>query len=445
MQLLDEEDKKKSSVSLQILKDSIYSNYTKKVYVNAIKMYSRYFDIKDYDNLLTFDKNQTVDMIRKFILYLRNERQLSHGRMNVLFAALKLYYEQNDYPFELSWSKLARFKGKNNGKKNQDRTYTREEIQLMLQHSDLRMKCIILVMLSSGVRTGGLAGLRLKDLTYIEQYKLYRIVVYSDSTNDQYYTFTTPECSNYIKLYLEYRKNQGENLVPDSPLIRQKFDTAFDPNDIAVTSEDIQERMRYLLKKVGTIKQNKPVTTGKGNDYIYTEQEKIEIRKKRYEVMRCHGFRKFFNTTCIESDMNIVAKELLMGHKQSLGLEKSYYRPTNDKLLNEYLKVIDDLTINDENRLSKQVQELQEKNQDKDYIIQGKLIEKDDQIKALQESIKFLSDTVNRALLADPSNKIIYHEDENDGKNKVGTVKGIELKPELNNKSIGKIIPSKKK
>jgi len=40
-------------------------------------------------------------------------------------------------------------------------------------------------------------------------------------------------------------------------LIRQKFDTAFDPNDITVTSEDIQERMRYLLKKVGTIK-NKP-------------------------------------------------------------------------------------------------------------------------------------------------------------------------------------------
>ncbi|HEX6294625.1 MAG TPA: hypothetical protein VFZ46_05670, partial [Nitrososphaeraceae archaeon] len=109
-------------------------------------------------------------------------------------------------------------------------------------------------------------------------------------------------------------------------MIRQKFDTAFDPNDITVTSEDIQERMRYLLKKVGTIK-NKP---RKDN---YTEQEKIEIRKKRYEVMRCHGFRKFFNTICIESDMNIVSKELLMGHKQSLGLEKSYYRPTNDKLL----------------------------------------------------------------------------------------------------------------
>ena len=126
MQFLEDEEeddkKKENSVSLQILKDSIYSNYTKKVYVNAIKMYSRFFEIKDSDDLITFDKNQTVDMIRKFILNLRNERKLSHGRMNVLFAALKLYYEQNDYPFELSWSKLARFKGKNNGKKTQNRT-----------------------------------------------------------------------------------------------------------------------------------------------------------------------------------------------------------------------------------------------------------------------------------------------------------------------------------
>lgn len=95
-------------------------------------------------------------------------------------------------------------------------------------------------------------------------------------------------------------------------------------------------------------------------------------------------------------------------------------------------------TINEENRLCKQVQELQEKNQDKDYIIQGKLIEKDDQIKALQESIKFLSDTVNRALLADPSNKIII---DDDGQ-QPGIVKGIELKPEINNKVVGQVIPT---
>jgi hypothetical protein len=83
--------------------------------------------------------------------------------------------------------------------------------------------------------------------------------------------------------------------------------------------------------------------------------------------------------------MNIISKELLMGHKKNLGLDIHYYRPTSDKLLNEYLKVVIDLTIDESNRLSKQVQELMEKNEDKDYVIKGKLQEKDEQIKLIQE------------------------------------------------------------
>ena len=49
----------------------------------------------------------------------------------------------------------------------------------------------------------------------------------------------------------------------------------------------------------------------------------------------------------------------------------------------DYLKVVDDLTINEENTLSKEIQELQEKNLEKDYIITGKLVEKDEQINQL--------------------------------------------------------------
>jgi hypothetical protein len=160
-------------------------------------------------------------------------------------------------------------------------------------------------------------------------------------------------------------------------------------------------------------------------------------KKQRKEIAQNHGFRKFCHTTMANARINIEIREMLLGH--SIGLSDAYYRPTSEQCLNEYLKVIDDLTINEENRLCKQVQELQEKNQDKDYIIQGKLIEKDDQIKALQESIKFLSDTVNRTLLADPSTKIITTPESDDG---MKIVKGIELKREIKNKAIGQIISS---
>ena len=136
--------------------------------------------------------------------------------------------------------------------------------------------------------------------------------------------------------------------------------------------------------------------------------------------------------------INPEIREMLLGH--SIGLSDSYYRPSESQLLQEYLKVANDLTINNEFRLTKQVQQLKEKNQDSEYVIKGKLQEKDDQIKALQDSINFLSDTVNRALLADPKNKIITTTPESDDGVKI--VKGIELKPEINHKAIGQVISS---
>jgi hypothetical protein len=65
------------------------------------------------------------------------------------------------------------------------------------------------------------------------------------------------------------------------------------------------------------------------------------------------------------------------------------------------------LTIDEANRLQKQVQELKQQDDYQKYVIDKKMKEKDEQITALQDSVKFLSDTVNRALLADTSNKII--------------------------------------
>ena len=219
------------------------SDYTKRSYSNALKMYVQFYHVAEYDSLLQIDKHTASKMILRFVMYQRNIRKLSLSRINVCFSALKLFYDMNDY--DLNWSRLAKYKGRDRQKMVQDRTYTKEEIQKMLQFADLRMKVIILTMLSSGVRTGGLAGLKLKDLTYIEQYKLYRIVVYSDSPNDTYYTFCTPETAQQIQMYLDSRQNQfGETLTPDSPLIRQKFDCV---SNIEMTSEDIQERMRYLL------------------------------------------------------------------------------------------------------------------------------------------------------------------------------------------------------
>ena len=77
---------------------------------------------------------------------------------------------------------------------------------------------------------------------------------------------------------------------------------------------------------------------------------------KRKEVPMLHGFRKFFTTQLVHSKVIPEIREMLLGHK--IGLASAYYKPTEDEMLEEYMKAIDNLTINEENRLRKKVETL---------------------------------------------------------------------------------------
>lgn len=48
---------------------------------------------------------------------------------------------------------------------------------------------------------------------------------------------------------------------------------------------------------------------------------------------------------------------MLLGHK--IGLASCYYKPTEQEMLNEYLKAVDLLTINEENRLKLKLESVQ--------------------------------------------------------------------------------------
>jgi hypothetical protein len=58
----------------------------------------------------------------------------------------------------------------------------------------------------------------------------------------------------------------------------------------------------------------------------------------------------------IRSKVNPEAREMLLGHSIQLG--DSYYRPLPNELLEEYIKAVDLLTINEENRLRRTVETL---------------------------------------------------------------------------------------
>ena len=388
-----------NSKSLRRFVNSINSPHTEETYVNNIKGYIKFHNIKDFDSLLEIDKEKTFEMIEDYITFNRKEKQRSSSRINGIICSIRLFYSVNRYD-DLNWYILARFKGKERRKMVDDRAYTREEIQKMLEYSDIRMKVAILVMLSSGVRVDGLVSIRLKDLDYNEQYKLYKIRIYSDDLNESYFTFCTPECTQFIKLYLEERKRKnGEVLNPDSPLIRKDFDCF---RDLKLSPHSIAERIRRINLASGV----------QASFQIKEGDDPIEVRRKRHEIMTCHGLRKFFDTVCIDSNMKHIAKEILMGHKREQGLDRHYYRPTSNKLLNEYLKVVDDLTINDENRLSKQVQELKKRIKIQSMLSRVNCRRRKNKLKNYKSLSRSYRINLMPFLLSQPGNKIIYREDE---------------------------------
>src|SRR5215813_3502360 len=80
----------------------------------------------------------------------------------------------------------------------------------------------------------------------------------------------------------------------------------------------------------------------------------IRNEPKRRHEFSIHGFRKYFKTMAEQSGVKPINVEILMGH--SVGISDSYYRPTENELLQDYLKSVDALTISEEKQLRHEVE-----------------------------------------------------------------------------------------
>jgi site-specific recombinase XerD len=337
---------------------SIYSNETKRLYTKNLKFFLKFCNFEKFDDLLELTDSEKYDAICDFLIFLREDRKIASTSVKPYYSAIKKFFKVNNVL--LQWDELSRFRGKNEGKIIDDRLYTKQEILQLLDHADLREKVIIQILLSTGMRVGGLADLKIKDLEYLEEYKIYKITVYSYDKNERYVTFCTPECAITIDKYLQYRKEvEGDtniNNKPDSPLLYRKitlYAEGHKQHEMSIKNM-FNEHMKSnsIQQQIARLQRKSRVTT------IEKITDPSMVGKIRKEMMRCHSFRKIFNTTCIDNNVNHYVKEKLMGHRARLGLDVNYFRPSESQLLDEYLKVVNDLTINDENRLKMQNEEL---------------------------------------------------------------------------------------
>jgi site-specific recombinase XerD len=315
--------------------NSIKSVATKEVYSNNLQLFMKFYNLTKMSDLLKIDVQNSII---KYVISLR-ESGLSSNTIQVRLNAIFHFYAMNDVI--LNKKKIKMFKGEFS-RKSVDRAYEHEEISKILQVCDLRMKAVILLMASSGMRVGAIPDLRLRNMEKIDNQNIYKVTVYEGS-NESYFTFTTPECSSFIDSYLEFRENNGEKLNKDSYLIRDQFDIT-DIEQIRNKSKGVS--LNNLNTIIGTLLVKACLRT--------VDHTSKHIRK---EVARAHGLRKFFTTQLVNSEVNPEIREMLLGHK--IGLASAYYKPTEQKILDEYMKAVNALTINEENRLKIKVEKLE--------------------------------------------------------------------------------------
>jgi hypothetical protein len=106
-------------------------------------------------------------------------------------------------------------------------------------------------------------------------------------------------------------------------------------------------------------------------------RNELQPGKKMHPFPTNHSLRKYFKTRCELAGMKPINIENLMG------ISDSYYRSTENDLLEDYLKCVDALTITDEKTLKMRVDDLTNKSKDNEYLVNAKLAEKEKQIEVL--------------------------------------------------------------
>jgi hypothetical protein len=156
---------------------------------------------------------------------------------------------------------------------------------------------------------------------------------------------------------MNYRESSGELINDESWVMRDLWDTrvaqgrGLVTHPKKLTSLGIKRLMERAIWAQGL-------------------RKKLEPGKKRHPYQANHSLRKWFKTRCEIAGMKPINVEKLMNH--STGISDSYYRATESELLEDYLKAVETLTINDDKlTLQKQVAELTEKSKEENYMRHG--------------------------------------------------------------------------
>ena len=151
------------------------------------------------------DKNWLYTNLVKYLQYHKQRvenRKISAGTVKNYFQAVKSFCEMNQ--IELPWKRISRALPRVK-RYADDRAPTIEEIRSICEYPDRRIKAIIYIMISSGIRIGAWDNLKWKHVSPIHRNEKLvgaKLTVYVGES-EEYFTFISSEA------YLELKKMDG--------------------------------------------------------------------------------------------------------------------------------------------------------------------------------------------------------------------------------------------
>src|SRR5215469_5345821 len=250
--------------------------------------------------------------------------ELAESTVRNFLKPVKLFCTVHDV--ELSWKKITMMLPVGQRVAN-DRAPTHEEVRTIIEAPDRRIKPLVLMTCSSGIRIGAWEYLKWKHIEPIRRDNRIvaaKITVYAGE-NEQYFSFMTPEAFQALQEWMDYRKKSGEDVNGESWLMITLWDTnAPAPIPQRMNTEGLRTLVERALRSEGL-------------------RKRLDMKRiRRHEFKTNHGFRKFFQTNA-DPKMKSLDVMTLMG--QDTGLAAFYNKPTVEMLLMEYLKAVDNLTI----------------------------------------------------------------------------------------------------
>jgi hypothetical protein len=370
-----------------ILTDNNYPSQNKEGVNNSLeeKCLVLYSMLKENPDLVQQKIISFVNIHKKRI----EKGEIASGTLKNYVKVIKFFCDMNNIS-SVNWKII--YRGLPHVKQHsEDRVPTVEEIKRLISFEDRRIKVIVLTMISSGIRVGAWEYLKWKHVIPIQgknnQTIASKLIVYGGE-KEEYYTFITNEAHIALKEWMDFRASFGEKITGESWILRdiwQKTSIRYSHN-IGMAKYPKQFKSVAVKTLIGRAL------------HIQGIRKPLDLKngEKRHDFKTVHGFRKFFKTTC-ERAMKSINVELLLGH--NIGISRSYYRPSEKELLEDYLKAVDSLTlnkINNNEKLEKEIDELREKNENNEYVIKSKLQEKDDALITLSDQVMKLMEEVQQ-------------------------------------------------